>query len=262
MAFASPRPAIVAVLEVGRIDVKLLAIAPTGEILSSRQAPNAVSSGEPYPHCDTEHLWRWMMAALADLGERFAIMAIVPTSYGSTAALIGVDDLVLPILDDETNPPPEIAAAYAEIAPWFEECCCPIAPAGLTLGRQLFWQSRAFAEEFAARAGSCPSRSTGRGGSAGCRPARSPPSAPRPSSGTCASAISRAWSGARAGATGFRRCAMPGTWLGPCSPRSPTRPACPSRRRCCAESMPAALTSPAMSRPGSTSSSRSRPAAG
>ena len=56
---------------------------------------------------------------------------------------------MLPILDYEADPPAEIAAAYAEIAPWFEECCCPINPAGLTLGRQLFWQSRAFAEEFA-----------------------------------------------------------------------------------------------------------------
>ena len=90
-----------------------------------------------------------MMAALADLGERFAITAIVPTSYGSTAALIGADELVLPILDYETDLPAGVAAAYAETAPWFEECCCPIAPAGLTLGRQLFWQSRGFADEFA-----------------------------------------------------------------------------------------------------------------
>ena len=41
-----------------------------------------------------------------------------------------------------------LAAAYAEVAPWFEECCCPIHPAGLTLARQLFWQSRAFPDDF------------------------------------------------------------------------------------------------------------------
>ncbi|HEX5078043.1 MAG TPA: hypothetical protein VFV80_02755, partial [Geminicoccaceae bacterium] len=74
--------------------------------------------------------------------------AIVPTAYGSTAALVAGDALVLPIMDYEAEPPPAIAAAYAEMAPWFEECCCPIYPAGLTLARQLFWQSRAFAEEF------------------------------------------------------------------------------------------------------------------
>jgi sugar (pentulose or hexulose) kinase len=149
MTRRSSRPEVVAVLDVGKTNVKLVAVAPDGRLLSSRSAPNEVRTGEPYPSCDTEHIWRWMMAALADLGERFTIAAIVPTSYGSTAALIDHADLVLPILDYEADPPPPIAAAYAEIAPWFEECCCPINPGGLTLARQLFWQSRAFPDEFA-----------------------------------------------------------------------------------------------------------------
>jgi sugar (pentulose or hexulose) kinase len=148
MARGSSKPEAVAVLDVGKTNVKLLAVAPDGKILSSRSAPNAVRWGEPYPHCDTEHIWRWMMAALADLGEAFAIAAIVPTGYGSTAALVAGDALVLPIMDYEAEPPRRIAAAYAEVAPWFEECCCPIHPAGLTLARQLFWQSRAFPEHF------------------------------------------------------------------------------------------------------------------
>src|ERR671919_149761 len=148
MARGSFRPEATAVLDVGKTNVKLLAVAADGKILSSRSAPNAVRRGEPYSHCDTGHIWRWMMAALADLGEAFAIAAIVPTGYGSTAALVAGDELVLPIMDYEAEQPPAIAAAYAEVAPWFEECCCPIHPAGLTLARQLFWQSRAFPEEF------------------------------------------------------------------------------------------------------------------
>ncbi len=149
MTRASSRPHAVAVLEVGKTDVNLVAVAPDGRLLSSRSAPNEVRTGEPYPSCDVEHIWRWMMAALADLGERFTIAAIVPTSYGSTAVLIDHAALVLPILDYEADPPAAIGAAYAEVAPWFEECCCPIAPAGLTLARQLFWQSRAFPDAFA-----------------------------------------------------------------------------------------------------------------
>jgi sugar (pentulose or hexulose) kinase len=140
---------VVAVLDVGRTDARLAAVAPDGRLLSSRSAPNAVRTGGPYPSCDAEHIWRWMMAALADLSERFAILAIVPTSYGSSAALIDHSELVLPILDYEADPPAAIAAAYAEIAPWFEECFCPVNPAGVTLGRQLFWQNRAFPEAFA-----------------------------------------------------------------------------------------------------------------
>jgi L-fuculokinase len=149
MTRTSPGPEAIAVLEVGKTQVRLVAVAPEGRLLSSRSAPNEVRTGDPYPNCDTEHIWRWMMAALADLGERFAILAIVPTSYGSTAALVDAVDLVLPIMDYEADPPGSIAAAYAEIAPWFEECCCPIHPQGLTLGRQLLWQSRAWPDAFA-----------------------------------------------------------------------------------------------------------------
>jgi sugar (pentulose or hexulose) kinase len=149
MTLSLSRAEAVAVLDVGKADVKLLAISPQGRVLSVRSAPNEVRRGQPYPSCDTEHIWRWMMAALADLGERFAIQAIVPTSYGSTAALIDAAELVLPILDYATDPPPEVAAAYVETAPWFEECFCPVNPASVTLGRQLFWLSREFPEAFA-----------------------------------------------------------------------------------------------------------------
>ena len=86
------KPTAVAVLEVGRREVKLLAIEPAGRLLSVRSAPNEVRAGAPYPSCDTGHIWRWLMAALADLGERFTIQAIVPTSYGSTAALVDQAD--------------------------------------------------------------------------------------------------------------------------------------------------------------------------
>src|SRR5918999_1547143 len=150
MVDAEARPAALAVLHAGRTEVRLVAVSPRGRILSWRQAPNAIKTGEPYPHCDVAHIERWLMAALRDLGERFAIEAVVPTAYGSTAALI--DDEGEPVLagmEYESPRPAEVAAAYAEVAPWFEECFCPIDAGGLTLGRQLFWQSRTFPEPFA-----------------------------------------------------------------------------------------------------------------
>ena len=76
MTPASPRSEAVAVLDVGRTQVRLVAVAPGGRLLSARSAPNEVRSGEPYPSCDSEHIWRWLMAALADLGERFTILAL------------------------------------------------------------------------------------------------------------------------------------------------------------------------------------------
>jgi hypothetical protein len=150
MVDAEAKPSAIAVLHAGRTEVRLSAVSPRGRILSWRQAPNAIKTGEPYPHCDVGHIERWLMAALRDLGERFAIEAVVPIAYGSTAALIDDEgELALPVMDYESPRPAEVAPAYAEVAPWFEECFCPIDAGGLTLGRQLFWQSRTFPEQFA-----------------------------------------------------------------------------------------------------------------
>ena len=147
MARGSSKPEAVAVLDVGKTNVKLLAIAPDGTILSSRSAPNAVRRGEPYPHCDTEHIWRWMMAALADLGEAFAIAAIVPTGYGSTAALVAATPWCCRSWTtrpsrQETSPRPMPTSRLVR------GMLLPDHPAGLTLARQLFWQSRAFPDDF------------------------------------------------------------------------------------------------------------------
>jgi sugar (pentulose or hexulose) kinase len=108
-----------------------------------------VAEDGPYRHCDADTLWRWLLGALAELAKAHRILAVIPSSYGSTAALIDDVGLVLPILDYEAEPPAAIAAGYAEIAPSFEECCCPINPGGLTLGRQLYWQEQAFPDAFA-----------------------------------------------------------------------------------------------------------------
>jgi sugar (pentulose or hexulose) kinase len=142
-------PEAIAVLDVGRTNVELVAVTPGGRILTSRQAPNVVLADGPYPHPDVEHIERWLMAALADFGERYRVLAIVPTTYGSAAALLGAEDLAMPVMDPAANQPDELAAAYAEVAPWFEACFCGVAPGGLTLARQLFWQRHALAGAWA-----------------------------------------------------------------------------------------------------------------
>ena len=173
MARGSSKPEAVAVLDVGKTNVKLLAIAPDGKILSSRSAPNAVRWGEPYPHCDTEHIWRWMMAALADLGERFAIAAIVPTGYGSTAALVAGDALVLPIMDYEAEPPADDRRGLCRGRALVRGMLLPD-QSGRPHARPpaVLAEPRVPRGIRAAPAGSCRSRNTGRGGCAACRPAR------------------------------------------------------------------------------------------
>ena len=129
--------------------MRLFAIAPDGGgVIEQRQTSNQSLDAEPYLHVDVERIWAWLIEALADLGQSVEIEAIVPCAYGSTAALIDGDGLVLPMMDYEAEPPSDIADAYADIAPDFAEVCCPVNPGGLTLARQLFWQSRHFPKAF------------------------------------------------------------------------------------------------------------------
>ena len=143
------RRAAVVVLDVGKTHVRLFAIGPDGGgVIEQRQISNRSLDAEPYLQVDVERIWAWLVEALADLGRCVEIEAIVPSAYGSTAALIDEDGLVLPMMDYEAEPPADIVDAYAEIAPEFAEVCCPVNPGGLTLARQLFWQSRHFPKAF------------------------------------------------------------------------------------------------------------------
>jgi sugar (pentulose or hexulose) kinase len=76
------------------------------------------------------------------------IDAIVPTTHGCTAALVSADELVLPIVDYETEVPDETAEAFRNVAPTFAETQSPTLPAGLNLGRHLFWLQRDFPATF------------------------------------------------------------------------------------------------------------------
>ncbi len=140
---------IAAVIDLGKTNLKLLAIDSDGRILEGAIGANRPVEGPPYLHADSDDIWRWMLAALRLMAARYPIHAIVPCAYGSTGALIGGDGLVLPIMDYEADPPEDIKAAYADVAPGFDEVCAPTNPAGLTLGRQVFWQRRGFPEAFA-----------------------------------------------------------------------------------------------------------------
>ncbi|MDH3661893.1 MAG: FGGY family carbohydrate kinase, partial [Alphaproteobacteria bacterium] len=145
----SGKPSAVLVFDVGKTHVKLLAIDPdAGCVIEALQTENRPVDAPPYLHVDVDAIFAWMIEALGEFAGRFEIEAIVPSAYGSTAALIDGNGLVLPMMDYEAEPPAEIQEAYAEIAPAFQEVRCPINPSGLTLGRQLFWQSRHFRREF------------------------------------------------------------------------------------------------------------------
>ena len=136
------------VLDVGKTNVKLLVMSKTGRVVDVVRLDNQSLKGPPYPHLDTERIWRWLLEKARGFANQYVIDAIVPTTHGSAAALVHADELVLPILDYETEIPEDTVEAFRAVMPTFEETQSPDLPGGLSLGRQLFWLQQDFAREF------------------------------------------------------------------------------------------------------------------
>ncbi len=144
----SQKTAATVVFDVGKTNVKLCALGPSGESLALRTRANSVVPGPPYPHHDADALFEWALRGLAELGRELAIDAVVTTTHGATAALVSGTRLALPVLDYEHDVG-EFDADYEALARDFAGTGSPRLPLGLNLGRQLFWLSKRFPEAFA-----------------------------------------------------------------------------------------------------------------
>ncbi len=140
----------IAVLDIGKTNVKLAVVGPGQEVLYEARRANAPLPGPPYPHHDVDGIWRWLLDALAACPRADGIDAIVTTTHGATAALMAGDDLALPVLDYEHDGVEAVTAEYDALRPAFAETASPGLPVGLNLGRQLHWLERSFPRAFAA----------------------------------------------------------------------------------------------------------------
>ena len=146
----TPAPSRIAVLDVGKTNVKLVVVdAATRDEIWVRTVPNTIRCDGPYPHADVAMIEAFLIDALADAAAAIGIDAVSITTHGATGALIGPDGLVLPVLDYEYDGPDALDADYARIRPAFAESYAPRLPGGLNLGAQLFWQARCFPDAFA-----------------------------------------------------------------------------------------------------------------
>lgn len=140
---------VVAVVDIGKTNVKLALFAPDGALLWERSTPNRVLPGPPYPHADVATIWSFLIAALRDANAAHPIDAIVPTTHGCAGALIDAEDLVLPVMDYEFSGVDEIEPFYATLRPPYSETLSPKLPFGHNLGKQIAWQRWRFPEAFA-----------------------------------------------------------------------------------------------------------------
>jgi sugar (pentulose or hexulose) kinase len=139
-----------AVVDAGYTNTKVMLFGPDGAILAERRVASRHPKGPPYQHIDHAVLADLCREALPALDQILPVDAIVPTAHGAALALL--DDrgeLALPVMDYIEEPPPEIVASFKKVEPPFSEVFCPLLPMALTHAMQLYWQARAFPQDFA-----------------------------------------------------------------------------------------------------------------
>jgi sugar (pentulose or hexulose) kinase len=87
---------------------------------------------------------------LPELDRVVPLDVIIPCAHGAALACLAADgSLALPVMDYTAEPPAGIVAEYRKIEPPFSEVFCTLLPMALTHAMQLYWQERAFAQDFA-----------------------------------------------------------------------------------------------------------------
>jgi sugar (pentulose or hexulose) kinase len=144
------KPRGIAVLDIGATNVKAMLFDADLNPVAERRVATGHAEGPPYRHLLPEPALALFAEALPAFDAILPVDCVVPTAHGAALACLDAQGgLALPAMDYTAEPPPEIAAAYAQVAPPFAECFCPILPMALTHAVQLFWQEQAFPREFA-----------------------------------------------------------------------------------------------------------------
>ncbi|GAB3272632.1 FGGY-family carbohydrate kinase [Parahaliea aestuarii] len=138
------------ILDIGKTNIKGLVLDDEGATCWSKSRGNTVDATGAYPHFDIEGIWAWLLEALAAAASIHTIDAINVSTHGACAVLL--DDrgaLALPVMDYESTLPEDCNDSYNTTRPAFAYSLSPSLPAGLNLGRQLWWQRQQFPADFA-----------------------------------------------------------------------------------------------------------------
>ncbi|KQT52659.1 carbohydrate kinase [Aureimonas sp. Leaf454] len=146
---SAPDGRAVAVLDIGKTNVKLFAASPDGLALEHVSAPNRTIAGPPYRHHDLAGLEDWLLEGLRDLGRRHDIAAIVSAAHGSGGVLVGETGPALPMVDYEQDVPSEVQADYVRAVGSYRERGSAVMLGAAHLARQMLWMERHRPDDFA-----------------------------------------------------------------------------------------------------------------
>ena len=146
-------PGDIAVLDIGKTNVKLSTVTATGNIIETLSVANPVLPGPPWRHHDLNALSEWVFSSLSALSKRHLLSTIVTTGHGSGGALVGSDcedgnGAVLPMIDYEQSLPQEIRDSYAPLSGSFFDRGSAMMLASTHQARQMYWMQRAMPETF------------------------------------------------------------------------------------------------------------------
>ncbi len=138
------------VLDIGKTNLKCHVLDEEGHSLWSVSQSNRTVERGPYPHFDVDGIQRWLEEALRQAAEHYTIAAINISTHGACAVLLDAQgEVLLPVMDYEYQGLDEADDGYDQIRPPFSETFSPRLPAGLNLGRQLWWLRHRFSDRFA-----------------------------------------------------------------------------------------------------------------
>ena len=139
------------IFDIGKTNLKCHVLDGHGTSLWSASQANEVIDADPYPHFAIEDIWQWLQQALKSAAEQYLITAINISTHGACAVLLDTNgQLVLPVLDYEYQALDESTDHYDKVRPDFATSYSPRLPAGLNLGRQLWWLKHHYPQAFSA----------------------------------------------------------------------------------------------------------------
>ncbi len=139
----------IAVLDIGKTRIKVSAVTDQGDVLESLSDANLPIAGRFYEVSDYDRIESFLLESLRELGGRHQIDAIVPTTHGSTGALLNHDGSVTALPDYETAVPPWLNDAYGKEMDGYDEHQNVFSMGASHFAKQLFWLESAHPQEFA-----------------------------------------------------------------------------------------------------------------
>jgi hypothetical protein len=131
----------------GKTNTRLVLFDCNGLILDFLSITTPYGNLGDYTHLDSSFIRLWIINSLEYFSEKFKeyhISSFVPVTRGASAAIISSENLLLPIMDYESNSFEELNDEYDHLVRGLNKINSPKLPLGLNLGRQLYWQSKKY----------------------------------------------------------------------------------------------------------------------